>query len=193
MSILLPHSTMGMFAHSYQISLSVRLILVNNSWHYIKCYNDTQGLDGIAILKPTKFLLTSHFPYIELNKPSVGMDLNTQGGCYFSKFTSQMMFHECSFSSYHHSQPTSTSLNWTWGPPWAAKHVGASKEHLWPISLSSYISDRSTTTLNASLHINWGYGKNLFKRTDVSASEFWKNYSSVRTNNVIKYLHPKIL
>ena len=59
----------------------------------------------IAISQSTKFLLTSCIPYIELNRSSVGMehkrmDLNTQGSyILLLKFTSQMMLHECSFSS----------------------------------------------------------------------------------------------
>ena len=81
------------------------------------------SLDIIAISQSTKFLLTSCIPYIELNRSSVGMehkamDLNTQGSyILLLKFT-RWRFTNVVFPV--PPSPTNTSLNWTWGSPWAA-------------------------------------------------------------------------
>ena len=84
----------------------IRHILASNSQCYIKLYNGILTLDIIAISQFTKFLLTSCHSYIEVNRSSVGMEhkemnFGTPGSycIHFLKFTSVMLFHECSSSS----------------------------------------------------------------------------------------------
>ena len=67
-------------------------------------YNGTLGLDVVAICQPTKLLLVRRVPHVLLDGPSVGVehqgvDLHAQGGYILLKFTHQMTFNECSFSS----------------------------------------------------------------------------------------------
>lgn len=88
--------------HSYQISTPVRHILVSNSWSDIQ-RNSLLGLGAIGISQST-ILLASCIPYTEVSRSSVGVehkgtDLNTQGSYLLLKFTHQMIFNECSFSS----------------------------------------------------------------------------------------------
>ena len=95
--------------HSYQISMPVRHIVVSNSRCYISrpAVSHTLNLIGLLGMEQKR------------------MDLNTQGSYIFLKFTSQVKLHFKNVVFPVPPSPTNTSLNKTWGSPWAAiaKHL----------------------------------------------------------------------
>ena len=123
--------------YSCQISMPVRHFLVSNSRRYTKHCNSALTLYIIATCQSTRFLLTSCIPYAEHNRASVGMghkrmDLNTQGSYILLKFTSQMTFHGCSFSSANITNQYQFELS----SPWAAITMLTSRSVSAPVWLS---------------------------------------------------------
>ena len=73
-------------AHSHQISVPVRHILVRHSCSHVKHDNGTLPLDVVAVPESSKLLLTSCVPHIEPDGPTVCVEdkrvnLHTQSGC----------------------------------------------------------------------------------------------------------------
>lgn len=97
-------------------------ILISNSQSYIKHYNDTLGLEVVAVSQPpNSWLSVSHT--LNLMGPQLVWNLT---GCipmcrvatYLSNSPFRWYFTKVVFSV--PSSTTNTSLNWTWDSPWEA-------------------------------------------------------------------------
>ena len=186
--------------------MPVRHILLSNPWCYIKHYDGTLGLDVTAISQPTKCLLMSHIPYIELNRSSLGMEhprwwtSTPKVATYFSGSPGRWRFTNIVFPVLPSpATQVLAGLGVLLGQPscWCfQKHLLPSD---WPLLFLMYQSQYLTQVYVQTGDMGkvyWLFIEVFLKWTEcecllLSSEKNTPQYD--RTNNVTEYFHPKII